>query len=233
MAPVIIAGMGASTEPSKITALTPSRRDPDRITVRAGRRVLATLPRKRVEAMGLTIGQAVDEALAETLAAEGTREKALTVAWRMINRRALSRWEVTDRLQRRGYEAATSQAAADRLVELGAVDDRELGRALLREMQRSKPAGVPLMVQRLRQRGLSEPLARELAEEASSAADPVETAVAFIQRKAAAMARLDPVTRKRRLWGQLARRGLDSQTIEQALDRVLGDVADNGVEQDD
>ena len=231
--PVIIAGMGGSVEPSKITALTPSRRDPDRIKVRAGRRVLATLPRKRVEAMGLTIGQAVDEALAERLAAEGTREKALTVAWRMINRRALSRWEIIDRLQRRGYEAATAQAAADRLVELGAVDDRELGRALLREMQRSKPAGVPLMVQRLRQRGLSEALARELTEEASRATDPVETAAAFIQCKAAAMQRLDPITRKRRLWGQLARRGLDSQTIEQALDRVLGDTAENEVWEED
>ncbi len=203
--------------------------------MRVGRRIVATLPGTRVEALGLAVGQRVDEALAEQLTAENSRQKALSVAWRMINRRALSRAEVIDRLKRRGYGQAMAAAAADRLVELGAVDDRALGRALLRETVRSKPAGAPLLMQRLRKRGIEPDLAAELVDrmqaegEGHSEGGPVESAAAFIQRRAAAMGHLDPITRKRRLWGQLARRGLDPQVIEQALDRVLG-LMDQGVD---
>ncbi len=220
-----------SDEPLTITAIRPTQRDPNRATVRVGRtradgspskgRVVATLNQREIEALGLSVGLRWDDALAERVAVAATEDKAFRAAMNRLARRAMSTGMIRQKLRELGHDAEVSQRVLDRLDRLGLLDDEAFGRALIREATRSKPAGPRLLRQKLFQKKLDAALIDRLLEEHDAEQrqreDPDAEAIAFAVKRAASLERFDPVTRKRRLYGQLARRGFGPDTIQRAL----------------
>jgi regulatory protein len=217
---------------SMITAMTALSRDPLRARVKVGRQVVATLTWQQIAALGLEVGRAWDDALATRAAQAAAEDAAYVKAMKVLNRRAVSRRELTRKLAEAGHPPAAIEQAADRLEHAGVLDDRAYGQAVLRELCRGKAAGPRLMRAKLMQKGLAGPLIDELIREADAGRDAVDEARTLAQKKlrAASMQRLDPPARKRRLWGLLARRGFESDVIEAAL-RGLAGLA--GEESDD
>jgi regulatory protein len=112
----------------------------------------------------------------------------------------------------------------ERLSELDLLDDRAFGRALIRELTRAKPAGPNLLKQKLYAKGLDRQLIDELVADATADLDEqADGATAFARKKARSMQHLDPDQQKRRLYGQLARRGFTPDAIRTAMDAVLRD----------
>ncbi len=141
----------------------------------------------------------------------------------LLNRRALSSGLLVERLVRRGASPADAEAVAVRLVEVGAVDDRAYADMVLRSVTRGRPAGRSFLTQRLRR----EKLASEVIDAAVTAhlrAHDVEAeAIAWAQRQAARLENLEPERARRRLFGQLARRGFDSDVCRRAVASALGE----------
>ena len=81
-----------------------------------------------------------------------------------------------------------------------------------------------MLTQELRQKGVDRETIAETIDEAEI--DEVAAAVAVAENSARKMSSLDPLVARRRLMGQLARRGFDYGTIKTALDRVLGEHED-------
>ena len=79
------------------------------------------------------------------------------------------------------------------------------------------------------QRGLDHELIDRLLDElAPTSEQAAEGTAELARKKLRTMTRLDPNTRKRRLWSMLARRGFDSDTIRSALADLNGlEDADN------
>ena len=127
------------------------------------------------------------------------------------------RRQITDKLRQAGFGNEPCQGVIDHLVARNLIDDEAYGRALLREILRGKPAGPRFLRMKLQQKGLERHLIDQLVDEACDGMDSVGAAKQLVDARLRSTARLDPIKRKRRLWGMLARRGFDSETITEAL----------------
>ena len=201
----------------RITAIKPTQRDPSRYTIRLGRKVAATLPISKIESLGIAVGQEWTDTLAEKVAQAAVYDKALRQAMNRLNRRAMSRRDLGRKLKELGYDAAVRDEVLDRLTELNYLDDEAFGRTLIEITLRRKPAGPQLLRQKLYQKGLDASLIERLVSEATDAQDLAPGAVELARKKLNTMQRLDPETRRRRLYGLLARRGFNPDTISSVM----------------
>ena len=97
------------------------------------------------------------EELVERSDARRAREKALY----LLEHRSHSKRELTEKVTRSGTSREAAQAAADRLEELGLLDDGAYARDLARELVERKRYGLRRVRQELARKGIS----RELVEE--------------------------------------------------------------------
>jgi regulatory protein len=203
-----------------ITAIRTTKRDPGRASIDVNGKVAATLNHKLLDGLGIGVGDVWTDALAAKVADVVKYDKALRDAMRRLNRRAMSTQQLSRKLAELDHEPAIIQRVCARLTELSVLNDAEYGRALIREINLRKPAGPRLLRAKLSQRGLDRKLIDELLREveAEPTTDRVADARKLAEAKLRSMSRLDPLVRKRRLWGALARRGFDPDTIEAALD---------------
>lgn len=209
-----------------ITAIKPTQRNPKRVTVRVGRKVVATLPLGKAEELGLAVGQAWDDALAQRVSQAGVYDKALRQAMNRLNRRAMSRRDLDKKLERLEYEQAVREQVLDRLTEMKFLDDEAYARALIDSTLRRKPAGPQLLRQKLYQKGIGRSLIEKLVSETTDAQDLAPGAVDLARKKLRSMQRLDIDTRKRRLYGLLARRGFNPDTISSVMAELADEIQD-------
>ncbi len=201
-----------------ITAVIPDPRQPRRVLVQVGGRVVARLSGKLAGQLGLSAGQRWEEDLARRVGDAVAYDRVLSATTRWLGRRPRSRAQVQARLESRGVAPPMVQRLMQRLEELGLLDDAALGRELIAQITARRPAGAALLAAKLVQRGLSEELAQRLACEAG--ADPARTlaqALALARRRQTPWAGLPQASQARRLAGLLARRGFEEDIIHDVL----------------
>ena len=211
-------------EPARITGISSSPKNPLRMTVKVNRRRVAVISHKHVSELGLTVGQPWTEKLAESVKRAHQYDRALQAAMTRLNRRAMSTHQLTQKLRTLKHDDETITRVIDRLTELKLLDDHAIGEALIRSTLSRKAAGPRLLRQKLRAKGIAPQTIEELlVQHAPAPDDTVTQAASLVRKKLTSMTRLDPIARKRRLWGMLARRGFDHDTIQQAIDQAIQD----------
>lgn len=143
---------------------------------------------------------------------------AREIALRRLAVRARSRKELAADLARRDVPAEAAAEVLDRFTEVGLIDDAAFAAEWVES--RGGRSGAGRLKQELRQKGIADELIGEAIRARDDDAD-LTAARALVQRKAAAMGRLDYVVRERRLSAQLARRGFSTAVIR----RVMGEVS--------
>lgn len=224
----------------RISALRPTNRDPLRSTVKVDGRAVGTLSQKLIDDLDLKIGSPFTPQLADAVAEAVIYDKAFRAATRRLARRAMSTGMIRQKLRTpprpkrtkagdtrppREPDPRTPDHVIDqvlqRLDELGLMDDRAFGQALIRELTRSKAAGPMLLRQKLYAKGIDRKLIDELVAEATSDPDQqADGATDFARKKIRSMLHLEPDVIQRRLYGQLARRGFTPDAIRAAMDTV-------------
>ena len=129
---------------------------------------------------GWKVGQDItDEELYALLQASEQRranEKALY----LLEHRSHSKKELVEKI-RRTTSAEAAQAAADKMEDLGLIDDEEYARRYAGELLNRKGYSASRTMYELQQKGIDKELARELVEEL--APNPQEKLLAIIERK--------------------------------------------------
>lgn len=160
----------------------------------------------------------------------------LEAALRFLEPRARSVAEVRTRLVRAGYRAELVDAAIERLLEIGMLDDEAFARSWVESRDRAHPRGTSALRGELRRKGVTDELARTVLadrdgeatggpDEAGGSADE-RAAERLLARRAAALSRIaDPRERRRRAYALLARSGFDPDTCAR-LARTVGGVDD-------
>ncbi|GAB4109474.1 MAG: hypothetical protein Kow00105_18190 [Phycisphaeraceae bacterium] len=207
---------------SEITSIKPTQRNPARVTVRVGRKVVATLPLYKVNELNLHVGLPWDAALEQRVSEAVRFDKALRQAMTRLNRRAMSRRDLDRKLRDLGHDETLRARVLDHLAGLNLLDDEAYARALIEATCRRKPAGPQLLRQKLYKKGINRSLIEKLVSEATDGQDLSPGAVELARKKLRTMQRLDLPTRKRRLFGLLARRGFNPDTISS----VMAELAD-------
>jgi regulatory protein len=163
---------------------------------------------------GMELGEEELAALTEAGRESGAKNRAA----RMIGARPLSKKELVKRLTEKGEDPVHAQAAADWLEDLGAMNDGEYARAIVRHYS-ARGYGERRVKDELYRRGVP----RDLWEDAlSEAPDPGEGIDAYLQSKLRGQAP-DQKTLKRVTDG-LTRRGYAWPDIQAALRRYGAEV---------
>ena len=155
----------------------------------------------------------------------GSEEAAKEAALRILARGPRTERELTIRLRDRGYESEAVAGALARLRRVSLVDDRAFVRSFLRTELFKAAQGRKLLQMKLRRRGISDALIRELdsfleedpdleGRELTSEEGRAAAGVTQLRRR---YDRLKPDVYRRRMQQALARRGFSWDTIRDLL----------------
>lgn len=208
----------------RITSITPSARREGRIEIALDDGTTLLVSLEALERFRLSVGRAITAAELARLQEESAVVQATDRALNLLAFRERSATELRRRLVQKGVESPHAEAAVARLVAQGLVDDRRYAAALAR----SKAGGGSSrrrVEQELSRRGVARELASAAVEEVweEEEIDQGGAAVQLARKRAASLAGLDAATRRRRLYGFLARRGYEPDEIRAALAVVLRD----------
>jgi len=217
-------------EGSVISSLSPSAGDERVIAVRIGRRTYAKIRAEDVPPLGLFVGQPVTPKLLEDIHQAAIKARGRRYAINALSTRGMSARTLTTKLKRKGVSEASARHIAEDLADKGVLDESGYARAVAESELNRKPAGKMLLLIKLRQRGVTDANAKKAVERVleSTNHDPKQLALELARKKLRLLSRVkDPAAVRRRLYGQLARRGFDSDTCRWAMQQVFKADADD------
>ena len=206
-----------------VTGIVESARRDGRFVVELDGAMGPTVSIEIIDRLGLRIGAAVDAPKLAALESEAAALQTYDRALNLLAFQARSARELTRRPVQKGEEPALADAAVARLVERGLLDDADFAR----QLTRSKVLGAGASKRRVQQELFKKGVARATADAAiaevfeDEQVDEQAIVDDAARKKARALARLDPDTRRRRLYGFLARKGYDGDKIRAAMQAAL------------
>lgn len=214
-----------------ITAIKAQERNPERVNVFLDGAFAFAVTREEALLQGLRIGRELTVDEVGALRARDVVSKATESALRLLAVRPRSEKELRDRLRQKDYEPETIDAVMERVRGWGYLDDADFAQRWVSNRIEHRPRGRRLLEQELRQKGID----RETIAETLDDADLDETAAAIelAEKSANRLRGLEPDVARRRLTGQLARRGFPYPAIKAAIDAVLGEREDETFEDED
>ncbi|MGH7670341.1 MAG: regulatory protein RecX [Gemmatimonadaceae bacterium] len=174
-----------------------------------------------IASLGLHVGGAFAPVRA-AFEAECARLATWDRATGLLAARARSRVELRRLLLRKGEPANDVDRVLDRLEGAGYLDDADFAR----QFARTKALGSGMSRRRVQQelirRGVDRGVANAAIEDvfADEAVNELETVERVARKKLRTLAHFDQQTRRRRLYGFLARRGFESEEIRDVLRRL-------------
>lgn len=132
---------------------------------------------------GLRPGDELDDERLHQLILDSQEHRAKEKALYLLEHRAHSKKELTDKIVRSGADRDVAKAAADRMEELGLVNDEAYARALTAKLFSQKGWGKMRVRQELRLKGIDRELIDALLEEFDDEDRERETARQMLQRK--------------------------------------------------
>ena len=202
-----------------ITEISPSGRREGRFDVVVDGKRTAVLSADGIQRLAIHTGDAYTESLAALVAAEAQSLRVYDRALAMLASRARSARELRLGLLRKREPEPLVDAAVARLLANGSLNDESFARGFVRaKMTRAGFSSRRLQAE-LARRGVARNVADAAIREvtADEAIDPAELLRVLAQRKLRTMTKLDAPTRKRRLYGYLARRGYGGAEIRRAF----------------
>jgi regulatory protein len=213
-----------SARAGRVTALRPTKRDPDRIAVDIDGSFAFALPATLVVEERIDVGEMLDGDRVSSLLAADQASRATEAALVFLGYRPRSEKEVRDRLRRGGFEQEAIEHAIARLHEWRYLDDADFARRWVENRTTHRPRGRRLLQQELRHKGIDGEIARDAIDAAEL--DETGAAEALARRRLPSYAGDEPAAIRRRLGAYLARRGYGYDVIRIALDRALGEAED-------
>jgi len=212
---------------STVTQITEHPRKPGRYVIDVDGREFAVVTADALAASKARIGVVVDDLLAAHLHEANELTAAYDRALNLLAFRARSARELHRRLVQKGITAERAERVIAKLRDVGLIDDTDFARQLARSKM-SAGASRRRVHQELFKRGV----AREIADEAvqqvveDEGLSDAESIERIARKKWTTLRELDEPTRRRRLYGFLARRGFDSDDVSRVVRQLAGEAAD-------
>jgi regulatory protein len=185
---------------------------------------VARLGIQGIEKLGLRVGLDVDELLAAKIGEEATVARAYDRAMMMLAARGRASGELRRLLVQKGEQPPVVAEVITRLTDAGFLDDASFAR----QFTRWKTGGAGLSRRRIEQELTRKGVDRQTASEAVAETfadehvDETATIEAAALKKLRTLANVDDLTRRRRLFSHLARRGYDADAIGAVITRLVG-----------
>ena len=146
---------------------------------------------------GISVGDEIDDERLHQLLQDSAAHRAHEKALYLLEHRAHSKKELADKIARAEFDREAANAAADRMEELGLVDDEQYARRLAQELFERRKFGMRRVKQELQQKGIgADVIALVLEEFSPETEETVEKIREIIERKYST-AREDEKVRRR------------------------------------
>lgn len=178
------------------------------------------IPSKLVEKFGLRIGLEIKADVIDKLILADETMCAKTYALELLRENIYSKKQMTYQLEREGFRKESVEAIISELISSGHIRDRLYAEKWVKRRIRSNPRGRILLKQELIEKGVDRETA-VLVVDAIKVEDEKKLALQIAQKQSKKYKNLSMQVAKRRLHGFLARRGFESETIMQIIEKVL------------
>lgn len=172
---------------------------------------------------GVRPGAQFDAEATSRLMAEAELSLATRIALELVSLGPRTRQQLVKTLLRRGITSSAAAKAADRLTELGYIDDLVYAQALVSQLERRGDMGRLRMRLELLKRGIEPSLAESVLRR-YDVEEERQRALLLTRKRAQAYALVEPLVMARRVSSYLQRRGFDWDTIRWCLSRVVPEV---------
>ncbi len=205
-----------------ITAITQHPRRSGRFELRIEGEPKLVVSDEALAAHGLRVGQTLNVAALDALRRAAAEVHALDRALNMLAFRGRSSAELRRNLLRKGEPAQAVDLVIPRLVAAGLLNDAQYARQLARSKLLDKGFSRHRLRAELFRRGVERRTAEVAIDEVLREEDfDEDTALERLARQQLPRLRaVDPDTRRRRLYGYLARRGYASSAIRRVVRRL-------------
>ena len=200
---------------SKITAIEPQQKNPQRVSVYLDGEFAFGLT--RITAGWLKVGQELSEEKIVALQAEDTNETTYQKALHFLSYRPRSSAEVRQNLTKRGTPEAVVEETITHLQRAGLVNDQEFARAWVENRNNFRPRSKSALLMELRRKGLSDEVVLPVLD-----VQVDEEALAFeaARKYARRLAGLEWLEFRQKLSGFLGRRGFSYSTLSPVVSKV-------------
>jgi regulatory protein len=215
---------------SKITAIEPQQKNPQRVNVYLDGEFAFGLA--RITAGWLKVGQELSDEKISVLQADDANELTYQKALHFLSYRPRSSAEVRQNLEKRGTPIALVDETLFRLERAGLVNDRDFAQVWVENRNTFQPRSKSALRFELRRKGLSDEVVQSVLDEKVD-----EEALAFeaARKYASRLAGRDWLDFRQKLSGFLTRRGFSYTTITPIVSKVWKEfqTADEGETLDD
>lgn len=170
---------------------------------------------------GLKPGDELTDEQLHELIESSDRRRAQEKALYLLEHRSHSKKELADKIARTAASREAAQAAADRMEELGLVNDAAYARELAKMLFTRKKFGAQRVRQELRLKGIDPNLIEDLMEEYRDEDAALENACELLERKYRGWQEDEKI--RRRAFAGLQRLGYSYDVIRRALARAEDD----------
>lgn len=196
-----------------LTAIEPEKRGFSRVYLDG--EFAMRLDTETLEANGVRPGMELNDEELRELIEKSDARRATEKALYLLEHRSHSKKELREKVARAaGREAA--QMAADRMEELGLIDDEAFARSYAKELFERKRFGAARVKQELFRKGIDRDIIEQVLEEAREEADPRSAIQELLLRKYPAYREDERV--RRRAFAALQRMGYRYEEIRSALE---------------
>ncbi|MGI9013183.1 MAG: hypothetical protein ACR2GY_02930 [Phycisphaerales bacterium] len=202
-----------------ITAITPSRSNPNRRAIAVDDARILSLDAAVVESLDLTVGKKWTSTTARAVLAALDAHRARRDALNMLGRRSCAVADLRARLRRREHSEAAVEQVITEFLDAGWLDDKATAEDIINSVLRKGPAARELLITQLCDRyAIDEDVAVAAVDRALCDQDLERDAVAYARKIYKAMPKkVTAATASRRIAARLARRGFDEDAIERVL----------------
>ena len=200
-----------------ITAIEPSKKDPNYRDVYVQGKLAMTLPFTTIEELQLSVEQPWDDetahAVDEACAVTTIRRMALD----LISRRTWGSGELLTRLVKRGCARAAAKDTIEQLVEDGWLDDHAFACALIRQWLRKEPAGRRWLAHKLHEKEVEPQVANNAIDEELGQQSEQEAADLFASTRFAKISSADEAVTRKKVIAALTRKGFAFDVAAEAF----------------
>jgi len=219
----------AEIGPGTISAVAPTKRDPERVSVSIDGKFAFALPAIVVVQRGLTRGIVLDEAAVHELVELAESEKAVEAALTFVAYRPRSEREVRDRLRRREFRPDAIDYAIEKMRGWNYLDDRAFAEFWVENRTEHSPRGRRALQSELQAKGIDRAVVGDVLE--ATDLHEADSALELARKRLRSLSNLDEATQKRRLGAFLGRRGYGWDVIKPVFAELFSGSDD--VDEDD
>ena len=157
---------------------------------------------------------------------------ARSIALRLLTASSRSRAQLAEALARKDVPDDVAERVLDRFTEVGLIDDAEYARTLVRTRHSERGLSRRAIAVELRRRGIDDELAGDALEQVDSADEEV-AARALVRKKLASTSGLDALTRSRRTFAALARKGYPPGLVARLVREELAELGAPDIDDSD